>query len=243
MSPRKNLLIVRAGDSSVHPDWLAGEEPRDFDVLISYFGNQPNRYREQADHYHVMQGPRWPAHKAICQAHDGILATYEYVCFACDDLIAELNTWNRLFAVCRTYHLDLAQPGIEGYVNHEITRKVEGCVLRYTNFVEIMCPVFSARALRVLRETFGYSVSGWGLDLLWPKLLVEDGLIRFLRKKWRIGIVDSVPINHSRPQGEGTFYSGLSRLGVNPRTEMETLQARFNLMEFSPREFGRVELA
>jgi hypothetical protein len=235
---RSNLLVVRAGDSSLHPTWLAGEGSRNFDILVSYFGNQPDRYREQAEHYHTMHGPRWPAHDVICRNHQGILAAYQHVCFACDDLVAELDTWNRLFTLCRRYDLDLAQPGIEGYTNHDFTRPVEGCVLRYTNFVEIMCPVFSARALRVLCKTFGYSVSGWGLDLLWPRILIEQRA-GFLRKKWRIGIVDGVRINHSRAPRDGTLYPHLSSIGVDPMVELEALQARYNL-QFSFQEFGRV---
>jgi hypothetical protein len=233
-APRSNLLVVRAGDSSLHPGWLADDAPRNFDLLISYYGDQPDRYRNEADHYHVMQGPRWPAHDAICKARYETLAAYEQVCFACDDLVAKPDTWNRLFAACRRYDLDLAQPAIEGPVSHEITRPVEGSKLRYTNFVEIMCPVFSARALRQLCGTFGESVSGWGLNWLWPKLLAGD--------MWRIGILDSVRITHSRPVGEGTLYSLLSSLGVDPRAEKAALQTKFDLFDLTPRELGRVAL-
>lgn len=231
---RSNLVVVRAGDSSLHPKWLTGDGRRDFDILVSYYGNERNRYRDDADHYHIMRGPRWPAHDAICRNHREMLTPYEQVCFACDDLMAELDTWNRLFATCKRYNLDLAQPAIEGPVSHEITRPVDGCVLRYTNFVEIMCPVFSARALRVLCATFAESVSGWGLDMLWPKLLVGD--------TWHIGIVDSVRITHSRPLREGALYSVLSKRRVDPRAEKAALQARFDLPDLAPREFRRLEL-
>jgi hypothetical protein len=161
---RRNLLVVRAGDDSLHPGWLAGEGPRDFDLLVSYYGRRPGRYRNEAEHYHEMQGPRWPAHNAICREHPEILVPYDRVCFACDDLVAELDTWNRLFATCWLYGLDLAQPAIEGHVSYEITRPVDGCVLRRTNFVENMCPVFSAKALMMLRDTFGKRVR-MGIEL------------------------------------------------------------------------------
>jgi hypothetical protein len=231
---RRNLLVVRAGDGSLHPGWIAGAGTRDFDLLVSYFGRQPGRYRNEAEHYHEMQGPRWPAHNVICREHPGILAPYDQVCFACDDLVADLDTWNRLFATCRLYALDLAQPAIEGHVSYEITRPVDGCVLRYTNFVEIMCPVFSSRALTVLRDTFGESVSGWGLNWVWPKLLAGDA--------WRIGIVDSARVRHSRPLREGPLYPLLHNLGVNPIAELEALQARFEVLDKTPRELGRLVL-
>ena len=66
-------------------------------------------------------------------------------------------------------------------------------LLRYVDFVEIMCPVFSTRALRVCRGSFRDSVSGFGLDHLWPALLGGA--------RSRIAIIDSVGVIHTRPLG------------------------------------------
>ena len=63
---RNNLLIVRAGDESLHPRWRGNGEARNFDLLVSYFGATPGRYRDECDFYHAMPGARWPAHHAIC---------------------------------------------------------------------------------------------------------------------------------------------------------------------------------
>ncbi len=43
---RKYLVIVRAGDKSLHPAWLAGEGDRTWDLVVNYFGADPEIYRE-----------------------------------------------------------------------------------------------------------------------------------------------------------------------------------------------------
>ncbi len=232
---RRNLLIVRAGEDSLHPRWLAGVGERNFDLLVSYYGDVEGRYRDEADHYHVMRGPRWPAHDELCRTHAELLASYDFVGFACDDLIADRDAWSALFEICASYQLDLAQPAITGPVSHEITKPVEGCVLRYTSFVEIMSPVFSRRALETVKSSFAESVSGWGLDFLWPKLLGGGDS--------RIAIVDAVRVRHSRPLRQGTLYSTLKTLDVDPKQELARLGEKFDIAGAQMRELSRVPAA
>jgi hypothetical protein len=229
---RPNLLIVRAGEGSLHPQWIMGNGDRNFDLLVSYYGEVEGRYREDADYYHVMRGPRWPAHDAICRTHEPLLASYEFVGFACDDLIGGPQAWSALFDICARYRLDLAQPAIEGPVSHEITRPVEDSILRYTNFVEIMAPVFSRRALAVAKSSFAESVSGWGLDVLWAHLLPPD--------YWRLAIVDAVRVAHSRPLRQGTLYPTLRALGVDPIGEINGIMSKFGLRSPVKTELYRI---
>jgi hypothetical protein len=230
--PRRNLLVVRAGDGSVHPGWTRGGGERTFDLLVSYYGEQPDRFREGADIYHAMRGPRWPAHDAICRENIAFMAAYDFVGFACDDLRAELETWNGLFAMCRSFQLDLAQPAIAGEVTFDITRPVEGCALRYTDFVEIMCPIFSRRALALLHRSFSESVSGWGLDWLWRHEL--------LRRRGKMAIIDCLPVTHHRAARAGPLYKGLAQQGIDPATEMKALLEKWDVRRPRPRELGRI---
>jgi hypothetical protein len=228
---RRNLVIVRAGDDSLHPGWLEGADERNFDLLVSYYGEQSGRFREHADLYHEMRGPRWPAHHAIFRDHYARIRPYEFVAFACDDLRADTPVWNALFSVCRDFRIDLAQPAIEGEVSFPITSPVEGCLLRYTDFVEVMCPVFSRRALAGLHPTFGESISGWGLEFVWQKFLFGKG---------NMAIIDSVRVAHSRPLRVGSLYQRLAELNINPWDEMAALLQRCDATWNEGREVGRV---
>jgi len=37
---RKNLVIVRAGDQSLHPSWLEGPEERNWETILIYSGKK-----------------------------------------------------------------------------------------------------------------------------------------------------------------------------------------------------------
>jgi hypothetical protein len=228
----KDLIIVRAGDDSLHPGWLAGPGHSRFDLFVSYYGNTPDRYRDRATFYHVAPGPRWPAHHEICERHGDIVGRYEYVAFACDDLQAGPAVWARLFATCRQYRLDLAQPAVEGYVSHPITRPRADCRLRYTNFVEIMCPVFHGAALHRVQWTLAESISGWGLDFLWPGLLPHPA--------HRLAVLDAVRVRHARPPLAGPLQGALRARGIDPREEFARVVAKHGVTDFTPREYGRV---
>lgn len=229
---RHNLLIVRAGDDSLHPRWLGNAVPRNFDLLVSYFGATPERYRDGSDFYHSMPGPRWPAHHAICSQNPEFLARYQRVTFACDDLDATPATWNRLFDLCDWYELDLAQPAVDGHTSWDITRPQAGCLLRYTNYVETMCPAFSRRALERLRGTFAESISGWGLDFVWSLQLPYP--------EFKMAIVDSVRVVHTTPVRQGSLRPTLDALGIDPLQEMKQLAKRFGIGRFDPEERARL---
>jgi hypothetical protein len=235
MARRANLLIVRAGDTSLHERWLAGAARRNFDLLVSYYGSTPNRFNERVEFYHAMKGPRWPAHHALCTHYLAMLGGYERVGFACDDLDASADTWNRLFDYCAWYELDLAQPSVLGHTSWDITKPQPGCLLRYTSFVEAMAPVFSRRALEAARATFGESISGWGLSFLWGRLLPYP--------EYKTAIVDAVSVVHPSPIRHGTLRPTLDALGINPEKERDEVIARHGIKAFWLGEYARLRVS
>lgn len=226
---RDNLIIARAGDDSLHPNWLASGDERSFDLMVSYYGTEPDRFRAGAEHYHAVPGARWPAHHAICQELWDLLKRYEYIAFACDDLEATSSTWDRLFAICRAHQLDLAQAAIDGPVSHAITKPQLRCLYRLTNFVEIMCPIFHRPILEKLRWTMGESQSGWGLDYLWSSLLPYP--------QFKLAIVDGAPVRHMRPIGQGSLQRVLEDRGVMKRDEMNRLFSKHGINKFPLLEY------
>ena len=229
---RKNLIVVRAGDNSLHPRWLGTNAQRNFDLLVSYYGATLGRFEGECDLYHAMAGPRWPAHHAICTQHLDRLLSYDRIAFVCDDVDARPEAWTRLFELCARYQLDLAQPAILGYRSYAITEPQQGVLLRYTNFVEIMCPVFSSRALERVRSTFGESVSGWGLDFLWSRLLPYSD--------YKVAIVDSVCVTHAGIVRQGSLRPVLDRLGIDPLDELKQVMSRNRVEDFMFKVYARV---
>lgn len=231
---RKNLIIVRAGDHSLHPRWMGHPLRRKFDLFVSYYGDTPDKFKDECEYYHVMKGPRWPAHDDICTRHWDLLQSYERIAFVCDDLDAAPTTWAQLFRLTKHYELDVAQPAVLGHTELPITRPKDGVLLRYTNWVEIMSPVFSPRALELVRGTFRESVSGWGLDILWSGLLPYP--------EYKLAIVDAVRVTHTGPVRGGELRPVLDALGIEPPVEMARLFERHGLRIFKAAEYARLTI-
>ena len=196
---RSNLLIVRAGDESLHPRWLAGGD-RNWDLIVSYYGDRDDpRGVEPSDVEIVKQkGPKWPILGDFVTREMDRLAGYEYVGFPDDDLDCDAASWNLLFDICKEYKVDLAQPALSRDSEDwtwQITLQVPGSKVRFTRFVEVMAPIFSLSALKKCYPTFMESLAGWGLDFVWPLLLRGS----------TFGIIDGATIRHTRPC-QGTAF-------------------------------------
>ena len=194
---RKYLVVVRVGDEqTLHPEWLQGHvQDRNWDLLVSYYGTDPDFDPGECDAFVRHQGQKWPAIQELYL--QGMLEHHDYVWFPDVDVRTTMRSINLMFETCRLFDLDLAQPALSAhsYVSHDITRHQPGTVLRFTNFVEMMMPVFSQRALRLCSASFDAPGMAWGLDFVWPWLLKYPPRA--------IAILDAIPMDHTRPQGSG----------------------------------------
>ena len=192
---RKYLVVIRVGDSdTLHPEWLRGNvQDRNWDLLVSYYGSDPNFDPGECDAFVRHQGQKWPAIQELYL--QGMLEHHEFVWFPDVDIRTTMRDINLMFETCRLFELDLAQPSLSArsHISHDITQQRPNLVLRYTNFVEMMIPVFSQPALRKCVASFDVPGMGWGLDYVWPLLLGYP-----LRG---IAIIDAIPMDHTQPQG------------------------------------------
>ncbi len=226
---RKNLVVVRAGDGSLHPKWLDAGRERNFDIFVSYFGNTPGRYRDEADYYEHIAGLKWPPIAKLFQTQRDFLSGYDACWFPDDDLLIDGFGINNMFDLFHEHDLWLAQPALAGtsHFTYPLTKQVHDAPLRFTNFVEIMCPLFNRHALAVLGPTFGSSISGWGLDFVWPHLLGYP--------ENRVAILDGTPVIHTRPVKSGSFYKHCANLGVDPEAELRQLLEKYGIGLQQPR--------
>ena len=209
---RRNLVIVRAGDSSLHPMWLDGAADRSWDLLVSYFGADPEQYR-RGDVIRVdSKGPKWPALRALIESHWDYIAQYEYIWLPDDDIACGVRDIDSIFSLSRDYRLHLSQPALslDSHFSWIVTLRNPLLRVRFTNFVEIMVPCFErdflARCLPYMSET----LSGWGLDHLWPTML-QPG---------QMAIIDAAPVTHTRPLG-GANYGFLKDRGITAQQECD----------------------
>lgn len=216
---RRNLVIVRAGDTSLHENWLAGPVDRNWDLIVSYYGDDPDRFRAPDARRIDLKGPKWPPLQQVIKELGDELDHYDYIWLPDDDIDANTATVNLMFDYCAEYQLSLAQPALsaDSHVVHPITRIDARWTLRYTNFVEVMAPVLSRAFLRRALPDFSETQTGWGMDYVWTSML-QPG---------QTAILDAVPVRHSRPQGGGDLYHAVREAGVDdPDAEYQAYMER-----------------
>jgi hypothetical protein len=217
-SARRNLIISPVGDTSEHKSWLSHPDARTFDLFLIYYGNRGDFGRGEATHYLKCQGFKWELVDNVCKHFPEVLDRYTNIW--CPDNDIKLDTYgvNRMFELFERFQLKLAQPAISaGQVSYQTLRQKPGVVLRYSPYVEVMCPLFTREALRQCQPTFLECKSGWGLDWVWPRYFAHH----------EIAILDAVGAEHTGPLGTGENYQKLAELGVYPDREFHTVMAKY----------------
>lgn len=212
------LIIARVGDNSLHPEWLKEKSPN-FDIFLSYFGDELNKYREQATYYEQVKGGKWPEIARIVNDNSDIMAKYDAIWMPDDDLLISTKEINRMFNFFNALELDLAQPSLSknSYFSYSQLLNIPQNLIRYVNFVEVMAPIFSGSGLEQLKHTFSMSPSGWGLDSVWPKVIKNPN-------KRKIAILDVTQVIHTRPVG-GELYK--KNPNLSPQADVDALVESF----------------
>ncbi|SDA38207.1 DUF707 domain-containing protein [Mesorhizobium qingshengii] len=217
-SGTRNLVIVRAGRGSLHAGWVMGTGKADFDLLVAaYEAGVPQGQNELSV---FLPGRKIAGYHALFQCYPEILTKYDFIALIDDDIETDKNCINRLFEIGRKYNLDLFQPSLssDSYFSYAATLAGgKRYVLRYTNTVEMMCPVFSARCLRSALVLFGLGYET-GIDLLWTRLNDTPWL--------RYAIVDDVVVRHTRPIGTTKTLQGF-RANERYDTQVDAVLKRF----------------
>src|SRR6202167_4415659 len=135
------LVILRAGDYSLHPNWLTGL--KDWDLAISYYGSNLHKTFPEASYMHRFRGGKWDGLYDFFNSRPEILSKYDYFWLPDDDIDTNTDTINRLFSRTERYNLELAQPSLttDSYFSNLLTVRCRWFLVRYTSFVEIMAPV------------------------------------------------------------------------------------------------------
>ena len=183
------------------------EGHRLYDVAVNDYSGEPGT-EPRAEHAFAEPRHKWPA---IAVNLPRLGRSYRFYGFIDDDIEASTTLLNRLFLAGEALALDLYQPALtpESFASHASVRQEARSLARRDDFVEIMNPFFSHRALVAFRDLFGQTESGWGLDVVWSLAAPKLGL--------SMGTVDACAVAHRRPlSSEGWRLSN----GLTPREEM-----------------------
>jgi hypothetical protein len=191
----RNLVIARVGRNSLHRAWIDHGSPRGWDLYLCPFQEMPPQTDVDCTLGEVIPGPKWTGLRTLLNEWDG-WREYDHIWLPDDDILASQDTISAMFEAAAALQLKLFTPALQenSHFGHYIIMRNRNFFARRVGFVEIMTPGFSRPALEQLLHTLDLSKTGWGwgLDPLWAKLLDYEDL----------GILDAVPVLHTRPVGK-----------------------------------------
>jgi len=203
--------------------WHGAE--KSFDLAITYYGSdqdKASKYRSQSRFFYEAQGPKWQLVRVMLQRINW--RSYEYIWIPDDDLEMRRDLILAMFEIASKFGVLLGQPSQEG--GHLSWSKVllRNPVLRlhFTNFVEIMAPLFRVDALEAAWPTLDSDdrKAGHGMDFIWPPLLNLS----------HVAVFDATPMRHTRGHNQysdspGSFYK---KFNIDVDEERKKLFAEFS---------------
>jgi hypothetical protein len=236
-SRSNNLVFTSAGNRSNLRNWLQGR--RDFDLWTVYYGDVGGMFREESEYYLPRKGAKFQNLHYCYQQWPERLAGYEAVMVMDDDIVIDATGITRLFEIRRELDLWALQPAfrLSGKVSWPITAVHPTAKLRYTNFVEMACPLFRRDKLDAFMRVYDPELVGYGTDWWFLHTLGPD-----LEK--RVAVVDSVTCVNPYDKHKGNGGREIDTLQAHDvRKEVwERMKALHALDEQGRvhREFGRI---
>lgn len=200
-STHPNLIITRAGPSSLHKLWLA--QPRNFDLLVAAYDETAMAPDESGLSHILIRGPKvWGWRQLFAQRPD-ILKTYRQIALIDDDIDTTATVLSKCFDYGDNLNLAIWQPSLswDSYFTYGFTLRNPLFKIRYVNYVEMMCPFFSREALAASAALFSLDVEA-GVDLIWCSLISEC--------YQKFAIIDDCAVRHTRPVGALKAVNGFA---------------------------------
>lgn len=187
---KKNAVFVAAGKDSLHRQLLEGDA--DFDLHLLIYDGSYNQFYNDTDFICCQSGYKMDMTYHYIHRHPEFLEEYDYFFLMDDDVKMSTEEVNKLFRMMRKYDLKIAQPSlVMSYYTYEHTLHHSLCILRYTNFVEMMIPCFSKKALVQVLPSFEHKVRGCGIEYHWSVLIDTN--------HHDMAVLDEVQASHIRP--------------------------------------------
>jgi len=192
-SERRFLLISRIGRRSLHRYWLARED-RTYDVFLSRYDEAAAEPHSSGVTCEFRPGSKVAGYHRLLQDNAGLWRHYDYVALFDEDLAANPDVIDRMFAIGAAANLKIFQPALshDSYFSYAALLRNACYRLRHVNFVEMMCPVFRSDILERVLPLFGLEYES-GIDLVWCNAVAET--------PFDFAVIDAAPVRHTEPVG------------------------------------------
>ncbi|MDA0346289.1 MAG: hypothetical protein O3C43_03050 [Verrucomicrobia bacterium] len=192
----KFLVYTSAGLHSKCHSWVKGA--KHFDLWITSYADEKTGLSELADYYNERKGGKFPNLYHANKTWPEIFKKYDAIFTMDDDLEISAREISFLFRVLFEFDLDILQPAFSQYGkwSHRLTRAKLFSFLRYTNFVEITCPLFRTDKLIEFLSVFDPQLVGWGIDHWYMQTLIGNS-------KTKAAVVDAVVVVNTFDEFKG----------------------------------------
>lgn len=218
----RNLVFARVGGLSLHRNWLLEPKAsRNWDLQLSTYDEQLQGLDDGDLSLSIDTGTKWDSVCRYLRTNPDLLDRYDYIMFPDDDLLFEPNGLSNLFKIMASNDLDIGQPSLlpSSHISYPVTAHCPGFALRYTNYVEPMCPIIRTDYLRTLLPILARWPTGWGQDDIWTMMMAKPA--------YRAAFIDASPILHTRPLYTGAVYKTFERLGMDPEGDLKEVRKTF----------------
>lgn len=186
----KNCVIVSAGNGSLHRQLC--DYNANFDLHLLVYDDSYDMFSQDSNFVCQLSGYKMDMVYQYLHKFPEFIDKYEFFLLLDDDIKISVDAVNELFKIMKDYNLKIGQPSLtNSYYTYEHTLHNPMCMLRYTNFVEMMMPCFSRDALITVLNTFETHVRWRGIEYHWPILVKSN--------KQDIAVIDSIQAVHTRP--------------------------------------------
>lgn len=160
---KSNLVFTSAGKHSNIEQWLSGQS---FDIFVVYYADGEFPLRHKVQHLAYRKGGKFQNLHYFFQSLKHIFDQYSDVFVVDDDIEISGKDIDRLFEYRRVVDASILQPSFShaGKISHSITGMQAFSKYRFTNFVEVTCPLFSAPYLFDFLNQFDSRANGGGVD-------------------------------------------------------------------------------
>lgn len=162
---KQYLVFSSVGKHNALKKWFDSEIPN-FDLCIVLYDDKNAELETLAKYVFYRKGGKFQNLHHIFKMYPDIFEQYEAIMVMDDDIIINATEINKLFKIRQKYELDILQPSFNrmGKISHAITKTHPFTKLRFTNFVEVTCPLFEKNYLLEFLSQFDPRANGGGVD-------------------------------------------------------------------------------
>ena len=167
---RRWCLFTSAGDRSAVRRWVAGDEPRRWDLVAAYYGDDDREFAEVSklcSYTFRVRGSKFQNLKKLITEQPRFFDQYSHVWVCDNDILMSKSQIDEAFDIAERLGFWVAQPADspEGRNSHWITCFAgPSWDYRIVNFVEVRMPIFRRDKLIEFLAVYDGSLVGAGID-------------------------------------------------------------------------------